>query len=131
MKRVDSTKHVQKTQLSGRDTVMLSSTVKLVALKHEESEDSTLIHNPRDEANERLKTKVLQNIVRKFDVSLLRMVHSQPGSLGNIHDFVHVGDSAPQQRRRRLQTHHPENGSAEDADDLRNGASTRQQPQCP
>ena len=42
-------------------------------LKHEESEDPTLICKPHDDANERLKAKVLQNISRNFDVSSLHM----------------------------------------------------------
>ena len=69
--RVDPTKHVQKTQPSENDKVMLSDTEKAVALRHEESEDLALIYKPHDEANERLKAKVLLNFSRKFDVSSL------------------------------------------------------------
>ena len=69
--RVDPTKHVQKTQPSENDKVMLSDTEKAVALRHEESKDLALIYKPHDEANERLKAKVLLNFSRKFDVSSL------------------------------------------------------------
>ena len=69
--RVDPTKHVQKTQPSENDTVMLSDTEKAVALRHEESEDLASIYKPHDEANETLKANVLQNFSRKFDVSSL------------------------------------------------------------
>ena len=68
--RVDP-KHVQKTQPSENDKVMLSDTEKAVALRHEEPEDLALIYKPHDEANERLKAKVLLNFCRKFDVSSL------------------------------------------------------------
>ena len=40
-------------------------------------------------------------------------VPNQPSSL---HEFVHVGNSASHQRRRRLQTHRSKYGSAEDSD---------------
>ncbi len=65
---VHSTKHVQKTQLWEKDIIMLEGTEKPVALKHEESEVSALIHKPHDDANERLKIQVLQNIGRHVDV---------------------------------------------------------------
>ena len=77
--RVDPTKHVQKTQPSENDKVMLSDTEKAVALRHEESEDLALICKPHDEANERLKAKVLLNFSRKFDVSSLHADLSRPG----------------------------------------------------
>ena len=59
--------------------VMLSDTEKAVALRHEESEDLALIYKPHDEANERLKAKVLLNFSRKFDVSSLHADRSRPG----------------------------------------------------
>ena len=65
--RLVASKQVQKAQHMENDKVMLSGTERLVTLKHEESEDPTLIHKPHDEANERLKTKVLENISRNFD----------------------------------------------------------------
>ena len=68
-KRVDSQNQVQETQSTGKDILMLSRTERSVALKHEESEDPPLVHKPHDEAHERLKTRVLQNIVRMVDVS--------------------------------------------------------------
>ena len=52
---------------------MLEGTEKSVSLKDEESEDPTLVHKPHDEANEWLKTQVLQNIGPNFDVSSLHM----------------------------------------------------------
>ena len=103
--RVDSPNHVQNTQHS-------SGTERLVALQHEESEDSTLIHRPHDEVSNILQTQVLQNISRKFDVSihLLHMFPSEPVSLGDIHEFVYVGSHVPQQIRRGRHTRHPEYG---------------------
>ena len=62
-----ASKQVHKAQYMENDKVMLSGTERLVALKHEESEDPTLIHKPHDEANGRLKIKLLQNISRNFD----------------------------------------------------------------
>ena len=64
-------KHVQKTQPSEDDQTVLSGTETSVTLKHEESGDPALIHKPRNETNEVLKAKVLQNIGRKLDVSSL------------------------------------------------------------
>ena len=58
----DSQHHVQKTQFSEKDILVLSGTEKSIALKHEQSEDP------------RLKTQVLLNIRRKFDVSSLQML---------------------------------------------------------
>ena len=62
-----ASKQVQTAQYLGNDNVMLSGTERLVALKHEESEDPTLIHKSHDEANERLKTKLHQKTSRNFD----------------------------------------------------------------
>ena len=47
---------------------MLEGTEKPIALKNEESEVSAFIHKPHDDANERLKIQVLQNIRRHVDV---------------------------------------------------------------
>ena len=57
----------------------MSDTEKAVALRHEESEDLALIYKPHDEANERLKAKVLLDFNRKFDVSSLHADRSRPG----------------------------------------------------
>ena len=49
--RVDSKNHVQNTQHSEKDIIMLSGIEKSVALKHEEPENPTLIHRPYDEVS--------------------------------------------------------------------------------
>ena len=48
-----------------------------------------------------------------YQSNISRALASRPSQrrLGNIHEFVNVGNSALQQRRRRLQTRHPEYGS--------------------
>ena len=59
--------NVQKSQSSGVDKTILSGAERSLALKHEESEDPTLIHKPHDQASEALKGRVLlQNEGRKF-----------------------------------------------------------------
>ena len=60
--RGDSQNHVQKTQHSEKDIFRLSGTKRPVALKHEESEDPTLIPRPSDEVSNMLQTHVLGNI---------------------------------------------------------------------
>ena len=63
-----------------------------------ESEDPTLTRNPRDEANQVMKQKLnIQNIGRQFEASSLH-VPCQPITPENVHEFVHVGSNAPQQR---------------------------------
>ena len=76
---------MQRSHSSNVDKAVLSGTEKSVGLKHEESEDPTLIQKPHDEAKE----------VRKANV-LASCVPSQPSSLGQIHEFVYVGNGAPQ-----------------------------------
>ena len=49
--RVDSQNHVQNTQHSEKDILLLSAIEKSVALKHEMSENPTLIHRPYDKVS--------------------------------------------------------------------------------
>ena len=62
-----------------------------------ESEDPTLTHKPRDEANQVLIKSEIKTLVHNLKYPLLH-VPCQPITPKNIHEFVHVGNSAPQQR---------------------------------
>ena len=125
--RDDSHNHMEHKQSSGKGEFLLSGTERSVALKHEESRDLTLIHKPHDAMIELLKTQVLHKQQPKIRCFFAAHVPSQPSSLVNIHGFVYVGNSEFQKKRRWHQTRHPEHGSTEDSDDLRNSASADQQ----
>ena len=107
--RVDSLNRVQKTQLSEKDTVML--------FRRSYIDPQSARRSQREAAH----THVHQDISRKFDVSSLHMSQSTKLS----------GESAPQRKRRRRQTHYSRSGSAEVSDVLRNGAKADQQLQTP
>ena len=61
-----ASKHARTAQSTEDDRTMMSCTEKSLALKHQESEDPTLIHKTHDEANEVLKTNVLQIISERI-----------------------------------------------------------------
>ena len=79
------------------------------ALKHEESEGPTLMHEPHDRSEQSVENKTCPSISHGS---------SQPSSLDEIHAFVHVGNSELQQRRRRLQMHHPKYGRSREIFDF-------------
>ena len=61
--------------------------MKSVALKHEKSEDPTLIHTSHDEAENPSSSEYQSKIGRV----LASHVPSQSSSLGNTHEFMCVG----------------------------------------
>ena len=126
--RTELTHSLQKTESSGKDTLVLPGTERSVALKQEESEDPTLIHNSHDEVSDMLQTQVLQNSSWKFDVSLLHMFSVNQALWRRfmnscLWETVHLGKDEDDFKR---VIHKME--EQKDSDDLRNGASAYQQP---
>ena len=80
-------------RLYGRNHNSRNDTKKVVALKHEESEDQMLIHRPHDEVSKMLQAQVLQNISRKFDVSthLLHMFRVNQALWGTFMNSCMLG----------------------------------------
>ena len=64
---IDLQNHVQKTQFSEEDTLVLSGTERSVTLKHEQPEDPT---SPQDEANQGLKQKIFRISVENLTCPL-------------------------------------------------------------